>query len=361
MRALIFTPSGDANITDRRRLRYNSSMKIGFFELEGWEEDIVRQALPGQELFFSREKINEDNLPEPKDLEGIVVFVNSKVTAKVIDSLPNLKLVATNSTGFDHIDIAACKAKGIKVVYVPGYGNNTVAEFAFGLILNLTRHIYAAIDNVKERDSFSLDNLRGIDLMGRTLGVIGTGRIGRESIKIGLGFGMKVVAYDVFPNEAAAKEMGFVYVPLNDLLARSDVITLHCPLTDETKHIVNADNIKLVKKGAYLVNTARGGLVETKAVVWGIQNGVLAGAGLDVLEEEGETKDEMKFFSEENPHEEVLRNILQNHVLMKMPNVLITPHMAFDSEEALKRILDTTLDNIKGFLGNQLNPKNVLD
>ena len=335
-------------------------MKIGFFELEGWEEEIVRQALPGHELFFSKEKVNEEQLPEPKDLEGIVVFVNSKITAKVLDSLPNLKLVATNSTGFDHIDIEHCKAKGIRVAYVPGYGNNTVAEFAFGLILNLTRHIYTAIDNVKERDSFSLDGLRGFDLMGRTLGVIGTGRIGRESIKIGLGFGMKVVAYDVFPNESAAKETGFTYLPLNELLAQSDVITLHCPLTDETKHIINAENIKLVKKGAYLVNTARGGLVETKAIVWGIQNGVLAGAGLDVLEEEGETKDEMKFFSEENAHEEVLRNVLANHVLMKMSNVLITPHMAFDSIEALKRILGTTLGNINGFLAGQIDPKNTL-
>ncbi len=335
-------------------------MRIGFFELEGWEEEIVRQALPGHELFFSKEKVNEEQLPEPKDLEGIVVFVNSKITAKVIDSLPNLKLVATNSTGFDHIDIAACQAKGIKVAYVPGYGNNTVAEFAFGLILNLTRHIYQAIDNVKERDSFSLDGLRGFDLQGRTLGVIGTGRIGRESIKIGLGFGMKVIAYDLYPNEAAAKAMGFAYLPLNDLLAQSDIITLHCPLTDQTKHILNAENIKLVKNGAYLVNTARGGLVETKAVVWAIQNGVLAGAGLDVLEEEGETKDEMKFFSEENAHEETLRNVLANHVLMKMPNVIITPHMAFDSIEALKRILDTTLGNIKGFLAGQIDPKNTL-
>lgn len=339
---------------------YNQNMKIGFFELEGWEENIVRQALTGHELFFSKEKVDEEHLPEPKDLEIISIFVNSHITAKVLEVLPNLKLITTNSTGFEHIDLAACKAKGIKVTYVPGYGNNTVAEFAFGLILNLTRRIYQAIDGVKERDSFSLDGLRGIDLKGRTLGVIGTGRIGKESIKIGKGFGMNVLAYDPYPDTESAQTLGYAYLALKDLLPQCDVITLHCPLTDQTRHILNMDNIGLVKNGAYLVNTARGGLIETNALVWALENGILAGAGLDVLEEEGETKDEMAFLKEEHPHEEVLRNVLENHVLMKMPNVLITPHAAFDSEEALKRILDTTLQNINGFLGNNLNPKNTL-
>ncbi len=335
-------------------------MKIGFFELEGWEEAIVRQALVGQDLYFSKDQIDEDKLPGRTDFDIISIFVDSKITPKVLAAFPNLKLVTTNSTGFEHIDLEACKAKGIKVAYVPGYGNNTVAEFTFGLVLNLTRHIYQAIDNLKERDSFSLEGLRGIDVKGRTIGVIGTGRIGKESIKIAKGFGMNVLAYDPYPDTAAAAEIGFTYLPLKDLLPQCDVITLHCPLNDQTRHILNMDNIGLIKKGAYLVDTARGGLVDTGALVWALQNKILAGAGLDVLEEEGETKDEMRFLSDKNPHEEVLRTILGNHVLMTMPNVLITPHMAFDSEEALKRILDTTLENISGFLGNNLNPKNTL-
>jgi D-lactate dehydrogenase len=335
-------------------------MKIGFFEIEGWEEEIARQALSGHELFFSKDKVDETHLPEQKDLEIISIFVNSKITAQVLDALPNLKLITTNSTGFEHIDLAACRAKGIRVTYVPGYGNNTVAEFAFGLILNLTRHIYQAIDGVKERNSFSLEGLRGIDLKGRTLGVIGTGRIGKEAIKIGKGFGMNILAYDPYPDAAAAQTLGYTYLSLPELLPQCDVITLHCPLTEQTRHILNMNNIGLIKKGAYLVNTARGGLVETNALVWALANGILAGAGLDVLEEEGETKDEMAFLKEGHPHEDVLRNILGNHVLMKMPNVLITPHVAFDSAEALQRILDTTLQNISGFLNNHLNSKNIL-
>ncbi len=335
-------------------------MKIGFFEVEGWEEPIVRQALVGHELYFSKEKIEEDHLPAQKDFEIISIFVDSRITAKVLEAFPNLKLITTNSTGFEHIDVAACKTNGVRVTYVPGYGNNTVAEFAFGLILNLTRHIYQAIDNLKERDSFSLEGLRGIDIKGRTIGVIGTGRIGKEVVKIAKGFGMNVVAYDPYPDTTAASSLSFTYLPLKDLLPQSDVVTLHCPLNDGTRHILNMDNIGLIKKGAYLVNTARGGLVETGALVWALENNILAGAGLDVLEEEGETKDEMKFLGEANPHEEVLRNVLANHVLMKMPNVLITPHTAFNSEEALKRILGTTLENIGGFLSNNLNPKNTL-
>ena len=335
-------------------------MKIGFFELEKWEEEFVRKNLPGHDLYFSPDKISDDSLPVQKDLEIISIFVNSRITQKVLESLPNLRMVTTNSTGFDHIDIAACKARRIAVGYVPGYGNNTVAEFAFGLILNLTRKIYQAIDQVKERELFSLDGLRGIDLKGKTIGVIGTGRIGREAIKIAKGFGMDVIAFDVFRDPGAAKELGFVYVALEDLLKNSDVITIHCPLTKETQHLINMKNVNLIKKGAYFVNTARGPIVETAALVWALQDGTLAGAALDVIEEEGEIKDEMKFFADGKPHEKELKIILETHILMRMPNVLITPHNAFNSNEALMRILDTTMENIIGFIGKSQNPKNFV-
>ncbi len=335
-------------------------MKIGFFELEGWEEDAIRKALPEHELYFSDKKISEDEMPEKRDFDIISLFVSSRVTAKVLEGFPNVKLITTNSTGFDHIDCAACKAKGITVTYVPGYGNNTVAEYAFGLLLNLTRKIYQAIDQVKKRDDFSQDNLRGIDLKGRTMGIFGTGRIGREAIAIAKGFGMKVIAFDAYPDAQAAQELGFEYKTLEEVLANADCISIHCPLSESTRHLINMENVKKIKRGAYLINTARGPIIETDAVVYGLQNGILAGAGLDVLEEEGETKDEMEFLKKPEVREEELKTILENHVLMKMTNALITPHNAFNSQEALMRILDTTIENIKGFAGNNLNPKNVV-
>lgn len=331
-------------------------MKIGFFETEGWEEKPVRENLPGHELYFSNKVITEDNLPEQNDFEILSVFVNSRITAKVLDHFPNLKMLTTNSTGFDHIDLEACKAKGIKVGYVPGYGNNTVAELAFGLLLNLTRKIYLAVDRIKESSSFSLEGLRGIDLKGRTIGIIGTGRIGLESARIANGFGMKIVAYDVMENPAAAKELGFTYLPLEELLKQSDVISIHCPLTPETRHLINMNNIGLIKKGAYLVNTARGPIVETEALVKALQDGILAGAGLDVLEEESGTKYEKG----PEPSGEAMKIILENHALMKMPNVLITPHNAFNTTEALMRILTVTLQNVSGFANSNADPRNFL-
>lgn len=330
-------------------------MKIAFFEVEGWEEPLARAAFPDAELSFSTSKIDELTLPETNDAEVISIFVNSRLTENVLAQFPKLKFITTRSTGFDHIDLAACAKRGIGVAYVPGYGDNTVAEFAFGLILNLTRKMYRAIDQVKEMESFNLNDLRGIDLKGKTIGIIGTGRIGKEMVKIAKGFGMNVAAYDPFPNEAYAKEMDYRYLPLEELLKIADIVSIHTPYTKETHHLINRENIRLVKKGAYLVNTARGGIVETDALVGALMDGTLAGAGVDVLEEEGPTKDEMQFLRSGATHAEELRIILENHVLMKMPNVLITPHNAFNSQEALERIFNTTAENIKGFVSGKPN------
>jgi len=333
-------------------------MKIGFFELEGWEEPMLRSRFPGHELRFFAAKLTEAELPAERDFDALAVFVDSRVTDKVLSSFPKLKLVTTRSTGFDHIDVAACKKRKIAAVYVPGYGDNTVAELAFGLILSLTRKLYLAIDQVKEIESFSQRGLRGIDLKGRTLGVIGTGRIGKEAIRIGNGFGMHIIAFDPFPDAAAAKALGFSYTTLEGVLAASDVITIHCPLSDMTRHLINRENVGYIKRGAYLVNTARGGIVETAALVHALEEGILAGAGLDVLEEEGDTKDEMKFLSQTNPREATMRVLLENHALMRMPNVLITPHNAFNSEEAFQRILETTMKNIETFIAGK--PVNLI-
>ena len=193
-----------------------------------------------------------------------------------------------------------------------------------------------------------------MDIKDKTIGIIGTGRIGREMIKIAKGFSMNIIAYDPYPNENFAKEIGFAYFSFEDVLRKSDIISLHCSYTPKTHHIINKDNIHLIKRGAYLINTARGALVETEALVSALQKNMLAGAGLDVLEEEGEIKDELDLLVNHHPKAEELKVMLYDHILMEMPNVLITPHNAFNSQEALERILDTTIENIKGFKSGSL-------
>ncbi len=334
-------------------------MKIGFFEIEEWEEKSLKDKLLNCELSFLREKINSENIPSPADYEIISIFVESKIGKDVLKHFPNLKFIATRSTGFDHIDLTACRERGIMVSFVPSYGDNTVAEYAFGLILNLTRKIYQAIDQIKEKESFSLSGLRGTDLKNKTIGVIGIGRIGQEVIKIAKGFGMNVIATSHHSDMELSQKLGFTYSSLEDLLRNSDIITIHCPYNQSTHHLINKQNINLIKKGAYLINTARGGIVETQALVEALSQGILAGAGLDVLEEEGEVKDELYFLSRPKVQEENLRTILYDHILMKMPNVLITSHNAFNSKEALLRILDITAQNIKGFINN--NPINIIE
>ncbi|MEK7630179.1 MAG: NAD(P)-dependent oxidoreductase [Patescibacteria group bacterium] len=328
-------------------------MKIGFFGSEGWEEAILRKNFPDADFFFTADKLSENNIPTQTDFDIISVFVGSPVTAKVIAKMPNLKFITTRSVGFDHVDLAACKKKGIAVAYVPGYGDNTVAEYAFGLLLNLTRKIYQAIDEVKEYCDFKQEGLRGVDLAGKTIGIVGTGRIGKQAIKIAKGFGLNVLAYDPFPNKDFAKEIDFQYVPLEELLKNSDFITLHAPYNKDTHHLINKKNILFIKKGAYLVNTARGGLVETDALVMALDKKILAGVALDVLEEEGETKEELELLMKNKINKEEFRIILENHILMKMPNVLITPHNAFNSKEAMQRILEITIENIKAFVAGR--------
>lgn len=340
-------------------MRYGHKiMKIAFFQVENWEKEVILKALPNHNLFFSEKRVDEDNLPERNDFEIISGFTHSRITGKVADYFPGLKLVATRSTGFDHIDIEACKARGVAVVSVPGYGSHTVAEFTFGLILNLTRKIYRAIDQIKETGSFSLAELRGIDIYGKTLGVLGTGKIGKEVIKIAKGFGMGVVAYDIFKNEPFAKEYGITYLDLPELLGKSDIITIHCLYNPSTRHLINKKNIGQIKKGAYLINTARGEIVETAALIQGLEDGIIAGAGLDVLEEEVKTKDELEFLKGEKTEKETLKTILENRVLMNKPNVLVTPHSAFNSWEAMTRILETTIKNIKSFIDEK--PENLV-
>lgn len=323
-------------------------MKIAFFELEDWEKSYVKQKLKGQQLLFLDEKLTKENAAKAKDCDIVSVFIYSGVDKNALQLLPKLRFIATRSTGYDHIDIAAAKSRKIIVSNVPTYGENTVAEHTFALILALSRRIVDSADRTRRGD-FTLEGLRGFDLKGKTIGVVGTGHIGLHVIRIAKGFEMDVFAFDVRRDSSAARKLGFQYADFNALLQKSDIITLHCPYNKATHHMINSSNIGKIKKGAMLVNTARGGLVETGALLKALDSGIISSAGLDVLEEEFNIKEEKQLLSKDFEREADLRTMLGNHVLLNHKNVIITPHNAFNSKEALVRILNTTIENINAF------------
>jgi D-lactate dehydrogenase len=333
-------------------------MTIAFYEIADWEAIYIKQRLDSSaDISFFPVIFSETDLPN-ENVEVLSTFTSSQVTEKVLQALPNLKLIVTRTTGFDHIDLKACEKHGVTVCNVPTYGENTVAEFAFALLLSLSRKIYPSVKRVREEGRFDFEQLRGFDLKNKTLGVIGTGHIGTYMVKIAHGFGMNIIAHDLYPNPKLAEEFGFVYATLDDLLAKSDVISLHLPYMESTHHIISKNNISKVKPGAVLINTARGGLVETEAMVDALKQGILSGVGLDVIEEEGFIKEEMHMILDGHPNEAKMRTILADHELMHMENVLITPHNAFQTTEAIMRILDTTVGNIQSWNNNE--PKNIV-
>jgi D-lactate dehydrogenase len=327
-------------------------MKIAFYEISPWEVEFIKGKLPNNDLSFFVSPFSETDLPDPS-VEILSCFTGSKVTLKLLEKLPHIKFVATRTTGFDHINLDACKARNVKVSNVPTYGANTVAEFTFALLLAVSRKLYPSLKRVKEMGSFNFDGLRGFDLQNKTLGIIGTGHIGAYTIKIAHGFGMKILAYDPKPSEDLAKQYDFTYVTLDDLLRQSDIISLHVPYMPATHHIINMNNIHMIKKGCILLNTARGGLVETQALVQGLRSGVFAGAGLDVLEEELFLQDETQVLLNGHPTEMQIKTVLADHELMHMENVIITPHNAFQTTQAIERILDTTVENIQNYIAGK--------
>ncbi|KKP55692.1 MAG: hypothetical protein UR50_C0022G0005 [Parcubacteria group bacterium GW2011_GWC1_34_10] len=333
-------------------------MKITFFEVREKEQDFLAPPLQVHGLSFFKEKLDLETLNKAKDADIISVFINSEVTKEIIDALPKLKLIATRSTGFDHINIAYAKEKGIAVATVPSYGTHAVAEFAFALILDLSRKVSNANRQIREEASFNISNFQGFDLFEKTLGVVGTGKIGKNMVKIAKGFGMKVIAFDSFPDQKFAQENNFQYLPLNDVLVNSDIITLHTPYNKDTHHLINKENIKLFKKGSYFINTARGEIIDTEALFFGLKEGIIAGAGLDVLEGERKLKEEVEFIAHGYSDVDNFKTLLEDHILMEMPNVIVTPHIAFFSREAEMEILKITAENILAF--NSGTQKNVL-
>ncbi len=332
--------------------------KIAFFELEEWEKIYLKKKLPGHKLVLETGKLDLNSAAKAKGCEVICSFIYSQINAPLLEKLPDAKLYCTMSTGFDHVDLKACAKKKITACNVPAYGDNTVAEHTFALILAVSRKLLPSIERTR-KGNFSLEGLRGFDLKGKTLGVVGTGKIGRRVVHIARAFEMEVVAYDAHPDLQFAKKEGFRYVrSVEEVMVKSDIITLHTPLNADTQHMINEGNIDYLKKGAVLVNTSRGGVVETKAILKALKKGILAGAALDVLEEECFIKEEKELLTEAFRKTCNLQTVLEEHMLLSHDNVLITPHNAFNSQEALERILDTTVENINSFLAGK--PSNTI-
>jgi D-lactate dehydrogenase len=318
-------------------------MRTAVFSTKSYDKKYLEAAnhAHGHDLFFYEPRLTCDTVALANGFPAVCVFVNDLVDADVLGALSKggTRLIATRSAGFNHIDLAAAGEKGISVVRVPSYSPYSVAEHTLGLILTLNRKFHRAYARVRE-GNFSLDGLLGFDLHGKTVGVVGTGQIGQVVIRILHGFGCRVLAYDLYPNPDLEAE-GLEYCSLEELFSRSDILTLHCPLTPETYHMINEDAISKMKTGVMLINTSRGALLDTVAVIEGLKTGKIQYLGLDVYEEE-----EDLFFedlSDQMLHDDVFARLLT------MPNVVITGHQAFFTVNALEKIAETTLHNLTAF------------
>ena len=321
-------------------------MKIAFFSTQPYDIAFFESANQafGHELVFFTQALETANISLAKGAEAVCLFVNDQASGPVIDGLAALgvQTIALRCAGFNNIDVAAAKNAGVKVCRVAAYSPESVAEHAVALLLTLTRKTHKAYNRVREQN-FALTGLLGFNLHGKKVGVIGTGNIGQAFCKIMLGFGCEVTAFDLIANKEM-EALGVVYAPLIDVLA-SDIISLHCPLNEQTKHIINSETIGYCKKGVTIINTGRGGLLDTKAVIEGLKNGTIGALGLDVYEQEE------KLFFKDLSSTIIKDDIIQR--LMSFSNVLITGHQGFFTHEAMEKIAVTTLDNITK-IGGQL-------
>jgi len=327
-------------------------MKIAFFETDAHERTILERGLKGHHLIFFSHPLSKKDLPKIKEIDILSVSIYSKVNESLLEKLPNLKYLSTRSTGFDHINLEACKKYNISASNVPYYGANTVAEHAFALILSLSRKIPLS-QKMVSKNNFSIQGLKGFDLKGKTLGVIGAGNIGINTIKIAKGFGMNVVAYERHPDIRKAKEIGFTCMTLSEILRKSDIISIHVPSMKETHHLIGKKEFSQMKKGAILINTSRGNIVDTIALHKALKSGRLGGAGLDVIECEEILKGNPSMHEVQD--KKIIKLVKE---IIKMENVVYTPHIAYYTQEALDRISQTTITNIQAFLKKK--PENLL-
>ena len=342
-------------------------MKIDFTETEQPEEVFFQAALAEHDLRF-RAGLGEVEA----DAEILCIYITSRIDAVFLDSHPELKLITTRSAGHDHIDLRECFQRDVIVCEVPGSNANTVAEHTFALMLALSRRIIEARE-VKKKTRFSFEWWRGFELENKTLGVIGTGQIGKRVIHLARAFGMKVLAFDPYRQIAAE---GVRYVPLTELLRESHIISLHTPLTAETFHLLDRDAFAQCRRGALIINTARGAVIDTDALIEALDARVIDGAGLDVLEEESVMREDADKIVTDQIIERLhnaasqeeagkrtpegikqIETLFRNERLLSQPNVVFTPHIAFNSVEAVERMLMMTVENIRAFLAGK--PINV--
>jgi D-lactate dehydrogenase len=333
--------------------------KVAFFNVDEKEQAVLSKEFAGEKTFelrFNQKSLDKHTACIAKEAGGIGIFIQSKITQEVLDHLPTVKVIATMSTGFDHIDLTACKARNITVSNVPSYGDNTVAEYAFGLILALARKFKSTFDRI-ERGFFSRTGLIGIDIKGKTLGLIGTGRIGSHMARLGWAFGMKVIAYDVRSDVALKEKYGVQFMSLEEVLEQADVISLHVPYLPSTHHLINAERLRLLKPTALLINTSRGKVVDTKAVAAALREDRLGGVALDTFEGEDIWIEE-EFLKHDDLPAIALREAMESFSIMRSERAILTPHNAFNTKEALERILIASAENLKTYFSGY--PQNVV-
>ena len=341
--------------------------KMCFVEIEEGTEPFFEEAFAGHDISFVQRL---DAVPE--DTEVLSVFISERIDSPFLDAHPLIRLIATRSTGCDHIDLDACASRGVTVVNVGDYGENTVAEHTFALVLALSRRLRDSEQAVRT-GRFSRERLRGFDLRGKTLGVIGAGRVGLHVIRIGIGFGMHVIAYDERPHPFYSELLDFHYVPFEQLMRESHVVTLHVPLNSVTRLMINRETLALCRLGVLLINTARGGLIDSGALIEALDSGQVAGVGLDVLEDERVFRRGATQILSEKIAERVrsaaapvaretsprrvseFSKLVAHSRLLHRPEVVLTPHVAFNSHEAIERLSTLTVENIRSYLeGRQL-------
>jgi D-lactate dehydrogenase len=316
-------------------------MKLAFYSTQSYDKEYFNRYNPGYEINFLETSLREKTVKLITDETGVCVFVNDSLSATVIYALKEkgIKLIALRCAGYNNVDLAAAAEAGITVVRVPAYSPHAVAEHAIAMIMTLNRKTHKAYNRVRE-GNFSLDRLIGFDLFGKTVGVIGMGKIGQVFAQIMIGFGCKVLVNDLFPTPEWEKQ-GWQIVSTGEIFRSADIISLHCPLTESTKHLINKETIGQMKTGVMIINTGRGALIDTGAVIEGLKTGQIGYLGIDVYEQE-----EHLFFRD------LSENIIQDDQIMRLmsfPNVLITSHQAFFTDEALSEIARVTYENIQSF------------
>ena len=318
-------------------------MKIAFFSTQLYDKKFFDEhnTAFGFTIEYYETSLNEKTVNLLQEVQAVCVFVNDNVNKFVIEQLAQkgIRIIALRCAGFNNVDLQAAADHGLTVVRVPAYSPHAVAEHAVAMIMTLNRKTHKAYNRVRDQN-FSLNGLLGFDLFGKTVGVIGTGNIGQVFCSIMQGFGCSVLAYDVYPNDALLKA-GVKYVTLTQLFEQSDIISLHCPLNEQTRYLINDDSIQRMKKGVMLINTSRGGLIDTKTVINGLKTGVIGSLGIDVYEQE-----EKLFFRD------LSEKIIKDDIISRLgsfPNVLITAHQGFFTHEALTQIAQTTLSNLNAF------------